>query len=205
MTAAADGHMVWVFLGLLVASAGVMEHSGIKIPEMGFFGRDRGIRVREAPPHMLVAMGVTAAMCIFLGCFPGTLYRILPSGGVGYQAYTTGHVVTQLQLLLCAALAFGVLIKTRLYPHEVPSVNLDFDWFYRVAGPRLVASVAWVVTQVRDGFGELVDELGRLSYRLVYWFHGPQGVFARTWSTGAIAFWAVIGLWVFLALYFWGR
>jgi multicomponent Na+:H+ antiporter subunit D len=61
MTAAAEGHMVWVTLGLLVASAGVMEHSGIKIPVMGFFGRDRGIRVQEAPPHMLLAMGVTAA------------------------------------------------------------------------------------------------------------------------------------------------
>ena len=204
MTAAGDTHRPWVFFGLLVASAGVMEHSGIKIPVMGFFGKDRGIRVREAPAHMLVAMGVTAAACIFLGCFPGVLYQLLPSGGVGYQSYTTGHVVSQLQLLLFAVLAFGVLIKTRLYPHEVPSVNLDFDWFYRVAAPRLVDEVTRFVQWARSAASTIAGRFLRFAYGLIYTFHGPHGVFARSWTTGAIAFWAVIGLWGFLALYFWG-
>ena len=47
---------------LLVASAGVMEHSGIKIPFFAFFGHDSGIRCKEAPLNMLVAMGITASV-----------------------------------------------------------------------------------------------------------------------------------------------
>ena len=43
------------------------------------------------------------------------------------------------------------------------------------------------------------------AYRVVYRFHGPSGVFARTWNTGAVAFWAVLGLFGFLLLYLWGR
>ena len=43
------------------------------------------------------------------------------------------------------------------------------------------------------------------TYRLIYHLHGPKGVFARTWTTGAIAFWAVVGFLGFLLLYLWGR
>jgi multicomponent Na+:H+ antiporter subunit D len=205
MTAAADEHHVLAFIGLIIASAGVMEHSGIKIPVMGFFGPDKGIRVKEAPPHMLLAMGVTAAMCIGLGVYPKPLYAILPSGGVGFNAYTPGHVLTQLELLLFAALAFGVLIKTHLYPHERPSVNLDFDWTYRKLAPAVVGGVASVGARVRYRlaiWGERILETAHLG---VYRLHGPEGVFARTWTTGSIAFWAVLGLGLYLLLYLWER
>jgi hypothetical protein len=40
---------------------------------------------------------------------------------------------------------------------------------------------------------------------VIYRLTGPTGVFARTWTTGAIAFWAVVGLFGFLLLYLWGR
>jgi hypothetical protein len=39
---------------------------------------------------------------------------------------------------------------------------------------------------------------------MVYHLHGPEGVFARTWSTGAIALWAVVVLGGFMLLYFLG-
>ena len=132
------------------------------------------------------------------------LRQSLDRFGVGYQPYTTDHVVTQLQLLLFAALAFGVLMKTHLYPHEVPSVNLDFDWTYRYVGPRLVACITSALAAVRGSFESVFESFGRGTYAWVYRTHGPKGVFARTWSTGAIAFWAVLGLFGFLALYFWG-
>jgi multicomponent Na+:H+ antiporter subunit D len=51
----------------------------------------------------------------------------------------------------------------------------------------------------------LTEILAGRTYRLIYRLHGPEGVFARTWTTGAIAFWAVLGLFGFLLLYFWGR
>ena len=33
-------------------------------------------------------------------------------------------------------------------------------------------------------------------------FHGPTGIFARTWSTGSIALWAALGLAAYMILYF---
>ncbi|MEL6861139.1 MAG: Na(+)/H(+) antiporter subunit D [Pseudomonadota bacterium] len=58
MSAVATEGYVIVWLMLLFASAGVLEHSGIKIPYFTFFGHDSGKRVKEAPFNMLLAMGL---------------------------------------------------------------------------------------------------------------------------------------------------
>jgi len=205
ITAVGDGHLTWIFLGLMVASAGVMEHSGIKIPYFAFFAHDSGIRVKEAPWNMLVAMIAGAALCLAIGLYPAPLYEILPFQDVDYEPYTTGHVLTSFQLLIFAILAFAVLVRTGIYPPEKRGVNLDFDWTYRKALPALIG----VIARIGGGVGERLHDAGRgaldRTYRLIYRLHGPTGVFARTWSTGAIAFWAVLGLFGFLLLYFWGR
>lgn len=140
MTAAAgEGH--WIAWGvLLMASAGVMEHSGIKIPYFAFFGHDSGRRVKEAPWNMLMAMAITAFLCIFIGVYPDPLYAILPFP-VDYTPYTTAHVITQLQLLLFALLAFVVLIRKGWYPAEIPSLNLDTDWIYRRFLPCVIGCI----------------------------------------------------------------
>ncbi|HAY07666.1 MAG TPA: Na(+)/H(+) antiporter subunit D, partial [Hyphomonas sp.] len=62
-----DPAMVVVWLMLLFASAGVLEHSGIKIPYFAFFSHDSGKRVKEAPFNMLLAMGMAAFLCIAVG------------------------------------------------------------------------------------------------------------------------------------------
>jgi multicomponent Na+:H+ antiporter subunit D len=198
-------HMTWIFLGLLVASAGVMEHSGIKIPYFAFFGHDSGLRVKEAPWNMLVAMIIGAVLCVAIGVFPGPLYEILPFQDVDYEPYTTGHVLTSFQLLFFAILAFAVLMRTGIYPPEKAGINLDFDWVYRKMLPALIRRIAVVVRRFTDGFSIIADVLLGRAYRLVYRLHGPTGVFARTWNTGSIAFWAVLGLFGFLLLYYWGR
>ncbi len=199
----ASGHHVVIYLMLLFASAGVFHHSGIKIPYFAFFAHDSGKRVKEAPGHMLFAMAVMAVMCIGIGVYPEILYRVLPYP-MEYHAYTTTHVITQYQLLLFSALAFVFLQKTGLYPPELRSVNLDFDWTYRKALPALVrgsvslgrVAVGAILVPTRS----LVDRV----LRLVYQLHGPEGVFARTWTTGSIAFWAVVVLCGYL-LYFLAR
>ncbi len=200
---AAGGHIV-AFLMLLFASAGVFHHSGIKIPFFAFFAHDAGIRVKEAPRNMLLAMGTMAAMCVGIGIFPEVLYRLLPYP-VAYEPYTTTHVITQYQLLLYSALAFTFLKVTGIYPPELRSVNLDFDWTYRRALPTLVHAAMRVGAQLRAGLGELAETIGQGIYRQIYRLHGPQGVFARTWPTGAIALCAVLALWGFLLLYYWNR
>ncbi len=126
---ATEGFMV-IWLVLLFASAGVLDHSGIKIPFFAFFGHDSGLKPKEAPLNMLMGMGFLAFLNIFLGIFPGYLFQILPYE-VTYNAYTADHTIFQLQLLLFSILAFTLLLRSGLYPAEIKSVNLDFDFFYR--------------------------------------------------------------------------
>jgi multicomponent Na+:H+ antiporter subunit D len=200
---AAGGHTI-AFLMLLFASAGVFHHSGIKIPFFAFFAHDSGIRVKEAPRNMLIAMATMAAMCIGIGIFPELLYRVLPYP-VDYHPYTATHVITQYQILLFSALAFTFLKVTGIYPPELRSVNLDSDWSYRKVLPTVVRGIAKVGAQIKGGLAPLLRTLADHFHRLVYGLLGPEGVFARTWTTGAIALWAVLILYGFLLLYFWNR
>ncbi len=201
LTAAAEGHYMYIWLGLLVASAGVMEHSGIKIPFFAFFGHDSGVRCKEAPRHMLVAMVITAGFCVALGCYPAPLYSLLPYE-VDYAPYTGGHVVMQLQLLLFAALAFVVLIRTGIYPPETASTNLDFDWFYRKPIPAVVGFTYRAVGATRSAITttaivllhRLLDEVRNVA--------GSKGMLGSTWTTGTMVLWAAILLGVYLLVYY---
>ena len=202
MVAAADGGYVTVWLMLLFASAGVFHHAGIKIPFFAFFAHDSGIRCKEAPRNMLLAMSLAAALCIGIGCFPGLLYALLPYP-VDYRPYSSTHVVAQLQLLFFSAMAFTTLMLTRIYPPELRSVNLDADWIGRKALPGLARAVLWVGGRLWSGLigGGLAAGRGLLAG--VYRLHGPEGVFARTWSTGNIVLAAALVLGGYLILYYW--
>ena len=119
MTAAAEEGLLFTWLVLLFASAGVFHHAGIKIPYFAFFSHDSGKRCAEAPANMLTAMAIAAALCIAIGVYPAALYGLLPFV-VTYEPYTASHVVAQLQLLFFSALAFAVLMRTGIYPPELP-------------------------------------------------------------------------------------
>ena len=132
ITAAGQEHLFWVWIVLLIASAGVMEHSGIKIPFFAFFAHDSGKRVKEAPWNMLLAMGMAAILCVGLGIFYPLLYSLLPTEPMAmhhgheepYKPYTVAHVITMLQLLMFAVLAFVVLMTTKLYPVSYTHLTL---------------------------------------------------------------------------------
>lgn len=199
ITAAMEQGYFWTWLVLLFASAGVFHHAGIKIPYFAFFAHDSGKRCPEAPAHMLAAMAIAAALCIGIGSFPMVLYSILPFQAE-YQPYSLDHVVAQVQLLFLSALAFTLLMRTGIYPPELRSTNLDFDWFYRRPGLRLVLAAgsvferAWqqLVLAASRGFYRAVDGIQRL--------HGPGGAIARTWQTGSMAFWTTVMLAAYLVL-----
>ena len=148
--AAHNGHVL-VWLCLIFASAGVFHHAGIKIPFFAFFAHDSGIRTKEAPVNMLIAMGLSSFLCIFLGCNHEWLYSKLPNQAMGYNPFDATHVITQLEILLFSALAFTLLNRWGQYPKELPSVNLDVDWFYRKAGRCFV--------QYMDSFWNRLNEL----------------------------------------------
>ena len=144
MSAAGDKHMVFVWLVLLFASAGVFHHAGIKIPFFAFFGHDAGHRVKEAPTHMLIAMGLAAFLCIFNGTFYKPLYSILPYPAL-YEPYTLSHVMSQTELLFYSALAFTLLLLSGIYPAEMRAINIDADWFYRKPLKVLEETVAYTL------------------------------------------------------------
>jgi multicomponent Na+:H+ antiporter subunit D len=133
MEAVAHEQMALVWFMLLFASAGVFHHAGIKIPFFAFFSHDSGIRAKEPPLNMMLAMGITAFLCIFIGVYPSALYSVLPYP-VDYQPYTAPHVMAQLQLLFFSALAFTLLMLAGIYPAEMRAINLDIDLFYRKLG-----------------------------------------------------------------------
>ena len=202
MSAVTEGYYMLTFIGLLIASAGVMEHSGIKIPYFAFFGHDSGIRCKEAPWHMCLAMGAAAVLCIAIGWFPQALYALLPYPLV-YQPYADfGHSVTQLQLLLFAALAFIVLKRTGMYPAEQVSLNLDTDWLYRRAAPRVIHTIVAVSRQAGRTFLRTGSELGRTLIRLVLNHYGPEGTLARAWPTGSMVLWVAVLLGASLILFY---
>ena len=167
MDAAGKGHLRLIWFILLFASAGVFHHAGIKIPFFAFFGHDSGMRPKEAPLNMLIAMGIAAVLCVFIGSYPYPLYELLPYP-VDYEPYTMPHVVAQTQILFFSALAFTLLLLAGIYPAEMRCVNIDADWFYR-KGARLFY---FVMDKVFNGINKVSDRfiakgipqfLGRLS------------------------------------------
>jgi multicomponent Na+:H+ antiporter subunit D len=197
MSAVAKDHYTVVWFIMLFASAGVLHHSGIKIPYYGFFGHDRGLRCKEAPLNMLIAMGITAFACVAVGVYPEALYSILPYA-VDYQPYTVDHVLTQLQLLFFALLSFAILARNHLEPPEVPSTILDTDWMYRKALPAVLHPLGHTVLTVRDGFIKAGKAaVGQLLAALSH-PHRHDGLFSRTWTTSGSVLLALL----FLGLYF---
>jgi multicomponent Na+:H+ antiporter subunit D len=197
---AEQGYFV-TWLVLLFASVGVFHHSGIKIPYFAFFAHDSGKRCAEAPANMLIAMALTAALCIGIGVYPQPLYALLPYP-VDYVPYTATHVLSQLQLLLFSALAFSVLMRTGIYPPEMRSINLDFDWVYRGPARRLAWAALDAASRGRAALGERLTALWMAGSRALYRHHGPEGALARTWPTGSMALWMMVLLLAYLLLYY---
>lgn len=200
LTAAAIEHHTIVWLVLLLASAGVMDHSGIKIPFFAFFAHDSGKRCEEAPTHMLWAMGIAAFLCIAIGVYPQALYNILPYP-VDYAPYTTAHVITQLQLLMFSALAFVFLFKSGLYPPEVKSVNLDTDWLYRIGAAGVLVPLSKRVGIITNAGFATMSALWQKSLSRLYKTVGPGSWLSGSVdSTGMVAL-TMGSLLIFLLLY----
>ncbi len=189
------------WLALLFASAGVFHHAGIKIPFFAFFSHDSGIRTKEAPWNMLLAMGLAAAISIFNGVYPWTLYSILPFP-VDYEPYTAEHVLTQTQLLLFSALAFVMLKLTKLYPPELPGINIDAEWSYRKLLPLLIRGFVRVFAPLNKALRKSALDGIALIIQAAYGLHGPKGVLARSPLIGGMAFWVLVLLAVYLVLNF---
>ena len=203
LAAAAEEHHWFAFLVLLFASAGVLDHSGIKVPYFSFFHHDSGIRCKEAPANMLIAMGITAFLCIAIGVYPAPLYSLLPYP-VTFEPYTVSHVVTQTQLLMFSMLAFTVLMRAGVYPPEIKSVNLDFDWIYRRGIPLAYARLDAATQPLREralAAAVGVTEITNLWLRRLY---DPRGILARHHTTSSMVLTVLSAFLVLLLIAFLG-
>ncbi|MDH3270396.1 MAG: Na(+)/H(+) antiporter subunit D [Gemmatimonadota bacterium] len=200
MVAAIEEHHYIAWLFMLFASAGVLEHAGIKIPFFSFFAHDSGIRTKEPPRNMLFAMTIGAVLCVLIGMFPSQLYALLPME-MDYHPYDTRHVVTQLQLLCFGALGFITLMKTGVYPDEKRAVHIDAEVVYRKLGPWVVNTVGGAVGRADAYVRASVMEFVRSALDAADRSHGRMGPLARSWPSGSMVLWVAILLAAYLLFY----
>ncbi|MFK7977396.1 MAG: Na(+)/H(+) antiporter subunit D [Halioglobus sp.] len=204
--AAVDGSMVWVYMLLTAASAGVFLHAGIKFPWFVFFQRDSGLRPKDAPWNMGIAMVIFAGLCILLGVFPQLLYPLLPYP-VEYVPYSPGKVLFYLQLLLFSGLAFFVLLPLM---KRTETISLDTDWLWRRAGMALLRFAASVFQSLGDLVAAARERAQAFLQRIAVKYLGQphtadseeRGVFARSWPVGTTALWIAGLLSGYVLLYY---
>ena len=155
MSALGKEGLVFVYFMLLFASAGVLHHSGIKIPFFAFFAHESGIKTKEAPLNMIIAMIMASTLCILIGVFPSYFYEILPYQ-IQYQPYDFSHVVGQLQLLTFAAFAFISLWHFKIYPPELNSTVLNSDWIYRKMMPGVLLPLLNLINNINKKIEQLI-------------------------------------------------
>jgi multicomponent Na+:H+ antiporter subunit D len=185
--AAADGHLLWVWLLMTAASAGVFLHAGIKFPWFVFFQKDSGLRPAEPAISMRLAMLILSALCIGMGIWPELLYQLLPFE-VNYVPYTAGHVIAQLQLLLFSGLAFFVLLG---YLKRTPTITLDTDWLWRKPLP---STARWLAQWSRTLMA-MFAPLGRWVSSVVGFISSTVGVsspLSTTWSLATMGLAVVV-------------
>jgi len=196
--AAGDERLLWVWLALAAATAGVFLHAGIKFPWFVFFQKDSGLRPDEPPLNMRLAMLLFAALCIGLGIFYQPLYALLPFG-TSFVPYTGSHVVVQLELLLFSGLAFFVMLPML---QRTLTITLDVDWLYRRLAPALVTACSAALRAMGEPLGAARDGGKRRLGSVVRALHGPQALLARTWTTGGMALWVAVLLAAYLIVYY---
>ena len=198
-----DQLLVWILL--LLAAAAVFINSGLKVPYTIFFAKPRDGQPREAkrePANMTLAMIIGALLCIGVGSPRGYqyLYDILPNQ-MEYAPYTFGHVITQLQLLLFAALGFFWLVRSGRYPFESGAAIRDADWIVRVPVMRGVLAINGFIGAagrlIRSGLVECVHAVIDLADRIV----GSDGVAARHVMVGTGVLWLMVMLLGYLLVY----
>lgn len=194
---------VWAVL--LLASAGVFLVAGIKVTYAAFFARPNtpGLDTRPAntPPNMLAAMMLTALACVGIGVSPSAFFALLP-GDVTYEAFKLENVITKVQLLAFAALAFAIAWQRGWLTLSAPGRLLDTDWLYRRLGRDAVDAFYRGAGSAYTAFAGAIRDLGRHAGRILAAVHQPETTLGGTTPTGAMAFWTTAVLAVLLVAFY---
>lgn len=121
---------------LILASVGTFLSVGIKLPYYTWF-HDEKVHHKDLKPiprGMMAAMAALSGLCILYGVYPDLLYREMPFAMV-YTPFTIPFLVETTQILIFTFLGFW-MIRAKLTPNK-DKINLDVDWFYRMAAPAI--------------------------------------------------------------------
>ncbi|MBL7118276.1 MAG: Na(+)/H(+) antiporter subunit D [Candidatus Syntrophoarchaeum sp.] len=153
-------------VALILGSVGTFL-SFLKLTYFTFFKRNDEIEAKEVPLPMLIAMSVTAFLCVAIGVYPELLYGILPYEVVHYQAYALGHTIGTLELLMMTAVGFFTL-QYVFSPHE--RITSDIDYIYRKAGRGFI----WFCEQPLVTVANFIDTgLQRIADSFVWFSKNP--------------------------------
>ena len=103
----------------------------------------------------------------------------------------------QLQLLLFSGLAFFLMLG---WLRRTLTITLDVDWFYRKLGREAARWFDGWAERLWKEFVRMVRRGAREAVHVIEHHHGPDGILARTWPTGIMAFWTTIMLAAYLVL-----
>jgi len=176
-----------------------IAHTSLKVPYSMFLKSAPNRDVKDAPTDMLLAMGLAAAACLYIGIAPGALYELLPFP-VDYEPYTTAHVLAYGQIIGFAVLAYLVLMRADLLPVMQRETLINFDWTYRTLLPAIVGFIAAFITTIWDEIARGFNATTNGAARALAAIYGPNSVAARVLPTGMMVLWLAIILGVVLAL-----
>lgn len=136
ISASFESHQMVAGFLLTMVSVGTFLVAGLRLPYLIFFGDDRCSEETKAaaadPPwNMHMAMAAAAFLCLLIGSYLPFLYNMLPYQEISYHPYSGYHMSETLQILAFTAVAF-IFLKDKLGAR--PTISLDLDWFYRMAG-----------------------------------------------------------------------
>jgi multicomponent Na+:H+ antiporter subunit D len=190
--------LVFVYFCLAAASAGVFLHAGIKFPWFVFFQKDSGLRPKDAPWNMSLAMVLFSLACLGLGMYPQAIYHLLPYS-MDYVPYSMGKVLFYLQLLLFSGLAFFLLLPLM---KRTLTITLDFDWFWRRCLPFMGGVVLKLLSILASGVEKLKTNNLNGIEQFATRYLGVNGVFGRSWPIGVTAMWIAILLSGYVFIYY---
>jgi multicomponent Na+:H+ antiporter subunit D len=111
--------------------------------------------------------------------------------------------VQQFQLLLFAILAFCFLWMKGFYPPELDRTNLDVDWFYRRALPRLWQGSVEIGRDIGESFRQTRAYVTAGTVAFFTRHTGPRSSLGGSWSIEAMVgvVVALLGLTLALAIF----
>ena len=101
---------------------------------------------------------------------------------------------------MLAILAFYILSKLKQLPSETRSINLDFDWTYRVFLPFVIRKLLLLLASTEQKGLKFFNNSLHLFLGKVYQLSGPEGVMTRILTSGTMVLFIAILLLLVLGI-----